>query len=149
MPSFALSADSETEQNTLRKINENKKFEIAVHFIKLQEYDRALQELQEYLEIYKNGNHRYDAYLKIAEIYFNRFNYIRSINTYKSLYEEFSGTEEGIEAYFKMSTCYMKMGYYTKAKEIFNSIIEEHPDSNYASLSRVNLDLLDILAEKN
>lgn len=149
LPSYAMPVDNETEQNILRKINENKKFENAVHFIKLQEYDRALEEFKEYLEIYNNGIHRYDSYINIAEIYFNRFNYIRSIDAYKSLYEEFSGTEEGVEAYFKMSICYLKMGYHDKARDIFNSIIEEHPDSNYASLSRVNLDLLDILDDKN
>jgi TolA-binding protein len=96
-------------------------------------------------EIYINGQHKKEAYKKIALIYFEQFNYIKSIKALKSIYEEFSSSEEGIEAYFMTGICYQKMGFLDNAKQVFRSLIEEHPESNFAYQAKIKLDLIDIL----
>lgn len=78
-------------------------------------------------------------------IYFEKFDYIKSIKAFNSLYEEFSNSEEGIEAYFMTGICYQKMGFLDNAKQVFDTLIEEHPESNYASQARTKLDIIEIL----
>ena len=146
--SFPIFAGVANESQTLRRANDKKKFENASQFIKLQEYDIALNLLNEYLEIFTSGIYRVDTYNQIAKIYFDRFNYIRAVKTYRLLYEEFSGSNDGMEAYYNTGICYMKMGYLHKSSIIFKSIINEHPDSIFAYKSTVKLDLLDIIQGK-
>jgi len=124
------------------------KYQNAVLLYNIKRFDVALREFKEYIEIYLNGNHRKDVYQKIASIYFERFDYIQSIKAYRTLYEEFSSSEEGIGAYYQMGICYRKIGYDKKAIIIFKSIIKDYPNSNYAYLSKIQIDLHDILRLK-
>jgi len=126
-------------------LSDNTYFENANYLYKIKEYDKALTLLSEYLEIYMYGLHRKEAYKDIASIYFEQFNYIKSIKIYNSLYEEYSNSEEGIEACFLAGICYQKMGYLEKAKQTFKLIIEDHPESNFAYQAKIKLDLLEIL----
>ena len=124
---------------------DNAQYENAAGFYRLKEYSKALELFTEYLETNLNGLHRKEAYKNIAAIYFDRFDYIKSVKVYKSLYEEFSNSEEGIEGLFMAGICYQKMGFMDKAKETFKLLIEQHPSSNFAYQSRVKLDLIEIL----
>ena len=129
----------------LGTFSDNTNYENANQFYNLKRFDLANELFNEYLEIYPNGLHRKEAYKKIALMLFEKFNYLKSIKVFNSLYEEFSNSEEGIEAYFMTGICYQKMGFTEKAKQIFNSLIEEHPESNFAPQARTKLDLIEIL----
>jgi TolA-binding protein len=129
----------------LEQAADDSKFQSGAMFFSLNKYEKALQEFSEYLEIYYNGNHRHEAYKKIAEIYILSFDYQKAADKYKSLYEEFSSSEDGLEGYFKAGICYQKMGYDEKAKEIFAEIQTNYPESSYARQSQAQLDLIKIL----
>ncbi len=131
----------------LEKISDDMKFKNGVGFIRLKRYGKALAELNEYLEIYYDGIHRDEAYRNIAEIHFKRFDYQKAVQVYRSLYEEFSNIESGVEAYYRIGICYRKMGYDERAREVFQAILTDHPDSAHAAQARVQLDLLNILAD--
>ncbi|MFH0974486.1 MAG: tetratricopeptide repeat protein [Spirochaetota bacterium] len=133
------------EKIDLGRFTDHTQFANANEFYKLKKYDTALMLFTEYLEIYINGAHRKEAYKNVALIYFEQFNYIKSIKSFNSLYEEYSNSEEGIEAYFMSGICYQKMGFLDNAKQIFLSLIEEHPDSNFAYQAKIKLDLIEIL----
>ena len=135
------------ETEDIKTIADRMKFQSALQFYKIRKYDKALLELNEYLEIFINGIHRKDAYSHIAQIYFNRFDYLKSIGSYSSLYEEFPNSDEGIEAYFKIGICYQKMGYDSKSREIFTTILEDHPNLNIAYRAKIQLDLIEILSK--
>ena len=127
------------------KISDDIKFKNASRFFKLFKYHKAMEELNEYLEIYVDGNHRPEAYKLLAKIYFNQFDYQETIKMYRALYEEYSNTEEGVGALYSVGICYTKMGYNKKAIKVFRDIISEHSDSSYAVNSQVQIDLLKIL----
>jgi TolA-binding protein len=132
-------------KSDLGKLSDDTTYENANQFYKLKKSDLALELFTEYLEIYLTGLHRKEAYKKVAMIYFEQFNYIKSIKVFKSLYEEFSNSEEGIEAYFMSGICYQKMGFLDNAKNVFKSLMEEHPESNFAYQAKIKLDLIEIL----
>lgn len=140
----ALSAAEETLD--IDKIADDRKFQNGIQFLILNKEKRALDEFQEYLEIYINGTHRHEAFLKIAGIYFRSFDYQKAVKVYTSLYEEFSNSEEGVEAYYMTGICYKKMGFNLMAVEIFKKIQENHPGSAFAYKSRVQMDILKILS---
>jgi TolA-binding protein len=129
----------------LRTFSDNTNYENANQFYKLKQFSLATELFTEYLEIYPNGLHRKEVYKKIALMHFEKFDYIKSIKTYNSLYEEYSNSEEGIEAFFMTGICYQKMGFLDNAKQVFKSLMEEHPESNYAPQAKTKLDLIEIL----
>ncbi len=143
----AQEQDDDKQELNLEKISDDMKYKNGVGFIKLKRYEKALQELHEYLEIYYDGIHRDEAYRNIAEIYFKRFEYQKAIQVYRSLYEEFSNSEAGVEAYYRIGICYRKMGFDEKAQDVFRTILTDHPDSGHAARARVQLDLLSILKD--
>jgi TolA-binding protein len=142
---FAQEEGEKLEKLDLEIVADNLKFQNGVQFIKLNRLDKALQVLQEYLEIFYNGIHRQAAYSHIAEIYFTKMDYPGAIKHFQALHEEFGNSEGGIEAYFRIGICYKKMGYEIKAGEIFKEIIEDHPDSSFAYQSQLQMELLSIL----
>jgi len=135
------------EKRELMKVADNIKFENAMQFYRLQNYSRALLEFKEYLEVYADGEHRNEAYRHIAGIYFDMFEYDKSVMAYTALYQESINSEEGIEAFYKSGICYQKMGNDHRAREIFGAIIRQYPYSNYAHLSKIQIDLLAILGK--
>jgi TolA-binding protein len=147
MPAIIHAADVPKEQQNLDVLADDLKFQNGAGFIKIKMYDKALETLREYLEIFYNGNHRHEAYRLIAEIYFNRMEYTRAIENYRALYEEFSTSDSGIGAYFNIGICYVKMGDEKKAAEIFNDIVDNHPESTYRPQAAMQLDVLNIIRE--
>ena len=132
----------------LDRMADDMKYENAVQFIRLKLYDKALEELQEYLEVFINGNHRPGAYRQVAEIYFQRFDYQKTVKVYRALFEEFNNSEEGVEGYYNMGICYKKMGYDKKALEVFQRIVSDYPGSSFVSQAQLQLDLFSILDDK-
>jgi TolA-binding protein len=147
LPAVVNAAEDIKAPRSLDALADDVKFQNGLGFIGLKMYDKALETFNEYLEIYYNGNHRNEAYKYIAEIYFNRLEYLKAIQYYRSLYEEYSNTEAGVEAYFNTGICYMKMGQDKKASEVFNEIIENHRESTYRQQAELQLDMLNILGE--
>jgi len=146
LPAFLFAEEGEAPLN-LDKIADDLKFNNGREFLKLKRPDKAVEEFNEYLEIYYNGIHRHEVYKELARIYFQRFDYQRAIDRYRSLYEEYSNSDDGVDAYYHIGICYKKMGYDDEAMKIFKSIVSDHPGSNSAYQSRIQVDLLNILAE--
>ncbi len=145
--SAARAADAAGESRSMEVLADDLKFQNGVAFLKLKMNDKALETFNEYLEIYYNGTHRHEAYRHIAEIYFNKLEYLKAIEHYRALYEEFSNTESGVEAYYNIGICNIKMGDESKAAAIFNEIIERHQESSYRQQAELQLDMLNILQE--
>jgi TolA-binding protein len=145
MASAALSAEGDAQEKDLKQVADDTKFENAMQFYGMRDYERALREFSEYLEIYIRGAHRNEVYRHVAKIHFDRFEYEKSIRAYDAIYEDASASEEGMEAYYKSGICYQKMGNDGKAQAIFQSIVEQYPYSNYAYLAKIQLDLLKIV----
>ena len=143
----AAKAEEETPTRTMQQFADDQKYENGIYFLKMKKYDKAIQEFQEYLEIYEDGSHRSEAYANLAGIYVGRQHYLRAITMYKSLFEEYSNTEDGIKAFYNMGVCYVKMGYNDSAQNIFKQIQKDYPTSSYAAQAKVQMDLLKILAE--
>ncbi len=147
LPAVVYAADEARGDQSLDVLADDLKFQNGLGFLKIKKYDKALETFNEYLEIYYNGTHRHEVYRHIAEIYFNRMEYLKAVDKYRALYEEFSNTESGIEAYFNIGLCYIKMGNEKKAAEIFNDIVENHADSAYRQQAELQLSMIDILQE--
>lgn len=141
-----LASTVSAQELDLDKIADDRKYNNAHALIKLDQNSKAMTALQEYLEIFIRGNHRHEAYLAIASIYFHRFEYQKAVKTYLSLYEEFSRDEKGIEGYFRAGICYKKMGFNAKAGEIFKEIVAYHPSSSWARQSQLQLDIMKIIS---
>ncbi|MCP4130690.1 MAG: tetratricopeptide repeat protein [bacterium] len=135
------------KQLNLEKAADDMKFRNGIQFIKLNRDDKAIEALNEYLEIYYNGIHRHEAYKRLAEIAINKFDYQEAIKIYRSLFEEFSNSTEGVEAYYRIGLCYKKMGYDKKALRVFKEILSNFSDSDYAEQARIQVDMLKILNE--
>lgn len=146
-PAKAVEGETKASMD-LDRVADDTKFENALQFYNLRDEHRALQEFHEYLEIYLNGAHRNEAYRHIARIHFDRFEYDKSVRAYSAIYEDSTGTEEGVEAYYRAAICYQKMGDGFRAHRIYQSIIEQYPYSNFAYLSKIQMDLMKIIAGK-
>ncbi len=144
---YNLSFADKTEKLNLEQIADDIRYKNAYQFIKLERYDKALQLLGEYIEIYINGIHRNKAIGNIADIYFMRFEYLKAIKYYNMLYEEFSDSEDGLLAYYNIGICYSKMGESQKAKNVFQRIIDENPGSPVSRQAQMQLDIEDIISE--
>ena len=127
-------------------LSDEMKFRNAMEFIRLERQNRALEELNEYLEIYIQGAHRDEAYRQIARIHCENFDYLKAVKAYGHLYEEYGSTESGIEGYFNMGLCYGKMGYREKARLIFEEIVRDHSELPCAAKAATQLDLVKIVA---
>ncbi|HNX25476.1 MAG TPA: hypothetical protein PKG60_15620, partial [Spirochaetota bacterium] len=107
---FSFAVISSAEENSglanLKKVADDMKFQNGMEFYKLEKFDRALNEFNEYIEIYFDGIHRNEALKKIAEIHIRFFDYQKAIEAYRTLYQEYSSTDEGIDAYFQIGICY-------------------------------------------
>lgn len=136
------------KEESLEKMADDGKFENGMLFLTLNLPDKAVRELEEYLEVYNNGIHRGEALKIIAEIHFQRFNYQKAIRAYERLYEEFSNTEEGVEAYYNIGICNGKMGNEKKAATVYQEIITDHPESRFSHQAQVQLDLLQVLSDE-
>lgn len=147
MPGIIHAAEDKNEGQSLDALADDLKFQNGIGFLKIKKYNKALETFNEYLEIYQNGTHRHEVYRHIAEIYFNRMEYMKAIDNYRALYEEYSNTESGVEAYFNIGLCHIKMGNEKKAAEIFNDIMENHADSAYRQQAELQLSMIDILQE--
>jgi len=143
---WALCVFAEEPEN-LDIIADNQKFDNAKLFISLGLPQKAIVQLNEYLEIYNKGLHRSEALSLLAKIYCDRFDYQRGIRIYKKQFEEFSNSDDGIAAFFQIGVCYSKMGYDAKAEDVFKRIIKEYPSSIYSGQARVQLDLMNILRD--
>lgn len=137
-----INAEEVSGSVNLKKAADDMKFTNAMGFYKLEQYDRALNEFYEYIEIYYDGIHRSEAFRKIADIYIKKFNYQKAIEAYNSIYQEFSGSDEGLDAYFQTGVCYKKMGFDSKAEVIFKNILTSHPGTSAAYNSEIQLELL-------
>ena len=144
----SLSAEENSGLSNLKRVADDMKFQNGMEFYKLEKFDRALNEFNEYIEIYFDGVHRNEALKKIAEIHIRFFDYQKAIDAYRILYQEFSSTDEGIDAYFQIGICYKKMGFDSKAEAIFKYIVQEHPGTSSAYNSEIQLDLLKILIDQ-
>ncbi|MCU0820900.1 MAG: hypothetical protein MUC95_00310 [Spirochaetes bacterium] len=133
------------DANQLSRLQDNLKFNNGMLFLNLKEYDNALREFAEYLEVYTRGIHRKEAFKNIGDIYYSRFNFIKALNIYRSLYEEFSNAREGNEAHLQIGICYLKMGYYDNAEKIFKFIIDTNTDPSIIQSAKIQLDLIDIV----
>ncbi len=147
LPAAVYAVDEKKEDQSLDVLADDLKFQNGIGFLKIKKYNKALETFNEYLEIYYNGTHRHEVYRHIAEIYFNRMEYMKAVDNYQALYEEFSNTESGIEAYFNIGICHIKMGNEKKASEIFNDIIENHADSAFRQQAELQLNMITILQE--
>jgi TolA-binding protein len=147
VPAMIHAAEEAKERQNLDVLADDLKFQNGAGFIKIRMFDKALETLKEYLEIFYNGNHRHEAYRLIAEIYFNRMEYPRAIENYRALYEEFSTSDSGVGAYFNIGLCYIKMGDEKKAAEIFNDIVDNHPESAFRQQAAMQLDVMSIIQE--
>jgi TolA-binding protein len=143
---ISLSSQTETSELSSIQIADNMKYQNGIEFMKINDYTRALNEFNEYLEIFIHGIHRSSVYRKLAEIHISRFDYQKAINAYNGIYQEYSYSDEGIKAYFDAGICYKKMGYDRKAGEIFRFIISEHPGTSAAYNSEIQLDLIKIIS---
>ncbi len=144
-----LRGQEQRQEEDLRKMADDLKFQNGTQFYELKLYDKCLREMNEYLEIYMNGQHRREALWIVGSIYFDRFNYQKAIKSYQSLYREFSGDEDGIKGHYQTGICYLKMGYTKKARKVFNEIIEDHSESTFYSKAKTQLELIEISGSKS
>lgn len=147
--SIPLAAQNKNKGLNLDRIADDLKYRNGYRFIELGRYDKALEELNEYLEIFLYGTHRDEAYSNIAGIYFTRLDYQKAAGTYRQLFEEFSNSDSGIEGYYNMGVCYQKMGYNRKAAEVFQDIVRNYPESTMTGKAKIQIDLLKILESEN
>lgn len=133
------------EQLDLDRIADDLKFQNGMQLYTLKQYGKAVEVLNEYLEIFNDGTHRHEAYKLIGDVYFGKYDYQRAIRVYRKLYEEYSTTEDGIAAYYQIGICYTKMGFENKAQEVFQEILEDYPESAFSGQARTQLDLLNLM----
>ncbi len=147
--SLPLAAQNNNKGLNLDRVADDLKYRNGYRFVELGRYNKALEELNEYLEIFLSGTHRDEAYDNIARIYFTRLDYQKAAGIYRRLFEEFSNSDSGIEGYYNMGVCYQKMGYNSKAAEVFRDIVMNYPESTMTGKAKIQVDLLKILESEN
>jgi TolA-binding protein len=145
---LALTAEEVGSKLDLIRIADDMKYQNGLQFYRLKREDRALQEFNEYLEVFINGIHRKEVFATIAKIYFDQQEYPRSIQAYEDLYAEFPHSDEGVEAFFRTGLCYQKMGDEKRAREVFEILLRDYPDSHFAQRARIYLNISEILTEQ-
>lgn len=138
-------SSTENESADLERVNDDVRYENAAQLLKLKKKDKALALFGEYLELFPDGAHRKEALRSLGDVYLDRFDYRRAIKYYQQLYEEFGSEEEGVGGFFQSAICHSRMGNVDKAAEIYKRIIEMYPSSVYASKSKTQLDIEEMI----
>jgi TolA-binding protein len=138
-------SSSDTASSDLERVNDDVRYENAAQLLKLKKKDKALALFGEYLELFPDGAHRKEALRSVGDVYLDRFDYRRAIKYYQQLYEEFGSEEEGVGGFFQSAICHSRMGNVDKASEIYKRIIEMYPSSVYASKSKTQLDIEEMI----
>jgi len=110
---------------------------LANHYNKLKDYDKAIDYYSQYLDKLEEGKIEYgDVQLKIGLILFEQKNYkdaiveLWKIKVYKP--EKFERYKTYIEqSYYYIIKSYLYLNEKEKAKNIFDSLVKEFPDSKY------------------
>ncbi|MDA3900542.1 MAG: tetratricopeptide repeat protein [Spirochaetes bacterium] len=131
----------------LERIADDARFSNAYYLVTIDRKDKAITLLSEYIEVYINGAHRKKALLTIADIYFERFDYLRATNFYMMLFEEYPNSEEGVEAYYRTGLSYVKMGDRKRASEIFGDIVDNYAQFAAADKARLEHSITVLLSE--
>ncbi|MBP7793240.1 MAG: tetratricopeptide repeat protein [Candidatus Goldbacteria bacterium] len=96
---------------------------------KEEKYEQAIAAYQEIIQTYKSSKMLPQAYLNVANAYFNIERYKEAIEYYNTFIEKFSKNELFPEALFGRALAYYEQGQFNEALSDLKTVIEKYPQT--------------------
>ncbi len=101
--------------------------------------DLALQEFQEYLKYYSNGNLAPNALFWIGYIHYTQGDYESALKEFDQVLVQFSPNTKTPDAYLWKGTTLVKLGQRTNGAKEFRQVIKLYPGSEAATKAKAQL----------
>lgn len=107
------------------------------------QFDRAIAEFDQYLNIYPNGRFTTNAHYWKGQAYLYLTRYSEAIESYNLILQEYPDSAKVPDATYGLGVAYEGMGNTARARQIFQEIIRNYPNTGVANLSDTRLLSLD------
>lgn len=104
-------------------------FDFALSLMQEERFGEALENFQDFIELYPQSPLVNQAYEKIAEIHIENRNYQKALKIYKKLAERSGPNHVGLRYLLLSGRLMQKLGYMEEALKIYQQIIFLYPNS--------------------
>ncbi|MEM9243437.1 MAG: tol-pal system protein YbgF [Pseudomonadota bacterium] len=122
--------------------NADQAYNDAFAFVKKQQYDKAIEDLQVFVKQYPHNQHNADAYYWLGQLYTINNNTNNAKTYFLQLINEYPTSEYTPDAMLELGVLALEQQQWQEAKQWFNKIIKNYPDTKAAKLAEAKLKTL-------
>ena len=115
--------------DALPQVDQQRLFNNAFDDLKAGNYDMAIMEFNEFLNLFKDSPLADDAQYWLGECYYGKKEYAKAIPEFEKVEKNYPNGDKLVPALFKMGRSYEESGEKKKARVIFQRIVKEFPTS--------------------
>ncbi len=133
---------------TSLKLKDASTYQSAFSQLTKRHYDKAKQALQNYLNVYPNGNYVADATYWLGEIYLVQKDYPKALTQFNAVIKSHPKSSKVVDAKLKVAIIHANTGKVEQARSELMAIKKQHPNSTAAQLANIRLQQLDAQKEQ-
>ena len=115
--------------STLPQIDPNKLFNNAFTDLKAGNYDLAIMQFNEFLNLFKDSPRADDAQYWLGECYYGKKEYAKAAPEFEKVEKNYPEGDKLVAAIYKLGRSYEEIGDVKKARAIFERIVKDYPTS--------------------
>lgn len=120
-------------------VQEQASYQVAFNLLKEGRYERAIEELNTFLEAYPEGAYADNAQYWLGEAYYVTRQYESAMQAFQKLREAHPNSPKVSHAELKMGYIYYELGQTKEAERVLTSLVEQHPNTAVARLAQERL----------
>jgi tol-pal system protein YbgF len=116
-------------QSGLPQVDPDKLYNSAFSDLKANNYDLAIMEFNEYLNLFRDRAQAADAQYWLGECYYGKKDFAKAIPEFEKVEKNYPKSDKMVTALFKTGRSYEESGDKKRARVVFQRIIKEYPSS--------------------
>ncbi len=117
-------------------------YRAAITLVRQKEYDRAIQQLREFLRTNPDSPLAGNAHYWIGESYYALGDYSQAILQFNEVRQHYAKSDRAAPALLKIGLSFLEMGNKTEARLAFQKVVNDYPASPEAGQAKEKLRLL-------
>jgi tol-pal system protein YbgF len=117
-------------------------YRAAIALVRQKEYDRAIQQLREFLRTNPDSPLAGNAHYWIGECYYALGDYSQAILQFNEVRQHYAKSDRAAPALLKIGLSFLEMGNKTEARLAFQKVVNDYPASPEAGQAKEKLRLL-------
>lgn len=131
-----------TQQTTSNPANEQIGYLAAYDLVKNKQFDKALIEMQSFVNKYPHGGYSANAQYWLGELYMVKNNYPQAIDHFNVVLQEFPSSSKSAASLLKIGYALAASGKTPEARLKLQEVIKKYPDTSTARLAATKLNSL-------